>query len=431
MKQTFLNGVAGRIALGTLTAALLCAPAVAQNLVPNGTFDHDISGWSTSDSTVKFAFRGDAGSTLPGGSGPGSLEVQQFFWNGGSGGPHTDDIQVTAGTTYTLSGAAFLPDSTDNVADDVDLYLSWRNADGYETAREWVGIYPIEKGKWLTAAKDLVAPSGAVAVRIWAVVGNPVLENETRPGVAYFDDIVFVEKGATAARQVLFVPASASAHGRNGTLWTTTGWFANAVAYPVEIKAAFLRQGQDNGSAVGQLTSLGTVPANGYLEVKDMAAKIGGAGLTGGIYIEATAQAANLPATLVHLITYTFTPNPGGSGGYGQGVPAVDPGTKNDVTIPGVYQNAAYRTNIGVLNTSASTVEIRVTITGADGKVLGTATWTLKPYEQKQVSVTDLGVNDASGGFVTFTRSGSAGSFRAYATVVDQHTGDAVYTGGM
>jgi len=69
-------------------------------------------------------------------------------------------------------------------------------------------------------------------------------------------------------------------------------------------------------------------------------------------------------------------------------------------------------------------------IHGLDGSTLASEVWTLEPYEQKQVSVKNLGVTEADGGYVTFTRSGTTGSFVAYATVVDQKTGDAVYTAG-
>lgn len=412
-----------------LALALVATPAAAQNLVTNGTFDHDVSGWTTSNPDVAFLFRSDAGNTLSGGSGPGSMEVQYSIWGGGSG--PVQEIQVTAGTTYTCSGTAFLPDSTDNMADGADFLVQWLDGDGFRIGSDWLGLWPIEKGRWLSVSTDLVAPSGAVKAQVFAIVINPSLENETRPGVAYFDDIVVVEKGATGAKQVLFIPASASAHGQNGTFWTTTGWFANNVDLPVDLNAAFLRQGQDNSSALTSLTKIGTVPAGGYLEIQDVAAKIGGAGLSGGIYIEATAQGSGLPATLVTATTYTWTPNPGGSGGYGQGLPAVGVGAKSAVVIPGVYQGADYRTNIGALNTSGVTVEIDVRVLGPSGSELGSATWTLKPYEQKQISVTALGINSASGGFVTLTRLGTGGSFSAYASVVDQSTGDAVYTPGM
>jgi len=414
------------LAVGAL--ALAAGPARTQNLVINGTFDHDISGWTTdAPSRIMLSFRSDAGNTLPGGSGPGALEVKYTDMNSAAG--PTQDIQpVTVGATYTLSGAAFIPDDESNVADSADFRIDWIGPNGWSTGSEWIMVESTERGKWLTASADVVVPGNTVAIRVAPSVHNPDLQEGTQAGWAYFDDISLVKKGSSEAKQVLFVPAAASAHGRNGTIWTTTGWFANRVGVPVKLQAAFLRQGQDNTQATSNLSSLGTIPAHGYLELEDMVATLGGAGLTGGIYIEATAPATT--ASLVEATSYTFTPNPGGSGGYGQGVPLTGITGKSYVIVPGVYQDARYRTNIGALNTSASQVVIDVDIHSPDGTTLGAATWTLKPYEQKQESVRDLGVNETSGGYVAFTRSGSEGSFQAYATVVDQKTGDAVYTAG-
>jgi hypothetical protein len=111
-------------------------------------------------------------------------------------------------------------------------------------------------------------------------------------------------------------------------------------------------------------------------------------------------------------------------------VPAAGPGLQAPVVIPGVYQGIDYRTNVGVINTSGVETEVTVAIVGADGSQIASQMWKLGPYEQKQVPVTDLGIGRADGGYVTFTRNGGEGTFQAYATVVDQHTGDAVYTAG-
>ncbi len=416
-------------AMALIAVFLAATPAVAQNLIVNGTFDHDVSGWTTEDTAIEFVYRTDAGNTLAGGSGPGAMEVRYSDWNGTGSGPLLF-LQVTAGDTYTLSGAVYIPDATDNVIDYAVITLTWYDEANFVLDRLEVAATS-ERGVWNPGSRDLVAPPGTVKADVRAVVFNKVAENETRPGVAYFDDIGFAETGAAGAKQVLFVPASASAHGFNGTFWTTTGWFSSRVSVPVDIRAAFLRQGQSNLAALESLTHLGTVPANGFLEIRDMAAKLGGAGLSGGIYIEASAQGTGLPARLVGLTTYTFTPNDKGPGNYGQGVPAVAAGVDAAVVIPGVYQGADYRTNIGLVNTSGSNIDIDVRILARDGSTLATAEWALKPYEQKQVSVTSMGVASADGGSVIFTRMGTIGSFRAYATVVDQQTGDAVYTPGL
>ena len=111
-------------------------------------------------------------------------------------------------------------------------------------------------------------------------------------------------------------------------------------------------------------------------------------------------------------------------------LPAVPAGTATAVTVPGVFQGASHRTNIGAVNTSGSTVILSVEVFSSDGQLVAGTQWTLGAYEHVQVPVTSLGVGNASGGYVTFTRISSAGSFRAYASVVDQESGDSVYTPG-
>jgi len=417
-----------RAAVVLAIVTMLAAAGTAQNLVINGTFDHDITGWNTSnETTLKVLFRSDAGNTLAGGSGPGSLEIQNYFWNGSSGPAHSDPISVEEGATYTFRAAAFIPDSNDNVAQGGLLWVRFYDADDFYLGDGPTLYVTSERGVWKAADTEVIVPSGTASVRIFPAVTNPVLDNETRPGVVYFDDISLVKAGASTSTQVLFVPAAASAHGRNGTFWTTSGWFTNLTATPVEIEAAFLKPGQDNTAAIGSLTRLGTVPANGFLEVDDMVAKVGAAGLSGGLYLVASAPGAGLPAEMVEVTTYTFTPNSGGDGGFGQGVPAVGPGAKGAVVLSGLFQNADYRTNIGAVNTSSSPVTLDVTLRGADGTVAGSATWNLPPYGQKQVSVKDLGVTSITGGSVSFGRTSASGSFQAYTTVVDQKSGDAVY----
>ena len=421
----------GRVLVVAGLAAMVPVQAVAQNLVVNASFEHDISGWQLQpdDTTLEMVHRADIGSTLANGSGPGALEVRLSFWNGSAGGPF-QEVPVTPGVEYLVESSVMLPSGT-NDSNGARLIVSWLNDLGFVISSDWLSTWGLGYDSWLRQSDSFVAPAGAVTAQLMAAVSTPVVENGTIPGIGYFDDIVFQEAGATVARQVLFVPGSASANGQNGTVWTTTGWLVNLVDFPVEIAGAFLRQGQDNSSAVAQLTPLVTVPGGGYVEIADMVAKLGGAGASGGIFLEATAQAGGLPATLVRATTYTSTPDPGSQGAFGQGLPAVGAGALNHVVIPGVYQNTDHRTNLGVLNTSDSTVSVDIRVMGSNGEMLGSASWTLRPFEQRQVSVTNLGVEAADGGFATITRTSEQGSFRAYLSVVDQATGDAVYTPGM
>lgn len=118
-------------------------------------------------------------------------------------------------------------------------------------------------------------------------------------------------------------------------------------------------------------------------------------------------------------------------GVYGQGLPAVGPGVLNRVVIPGLFKNPSQRTNVGVLNTSAQTLDVDVDIWDDEGVKIAEAFWTLLPYSHRQSSLNSIGAGSMSGGTVIITRRSSGGSFRAYTSTVDQKSGDAVYNPGQ
>lgn len=210
-----------------------------------------------------------------------------------------------------------------------------------------------------------------------------------------------------------------------GTYWTTNLWAVNDTAVDVRLAGAVLRPGQDNSAAIASPATLGTVPAHGTVSLTDVLASLG-ANVTGALYLEAQADGGSLPATLIKVASRNSTPNPKGSGAYGQFVPVGGPGTLNRLIAPGAFQSSAYRTNAGILNTSAETATVSVAIKRADGTEAASHSWTLKPFEPKLVSLPDLGVSSLDGGYVVFTRASASGSFVAYISVVDQHTGDSI-----
>lgn len=415
----------------TFAAVLLCAPpTMAQNLLSNPAFDSDITAWEGAAEDLELEWVADAGSTLDGGSGPGALEVRHYFWNGGSSGPWQAVDSVEAGSSYELAGSLFRPGDADNVCDYIALSVWWYDTNGYFLSRETAAMYPLVDDAWTRVSSTVIAPAEATSARVRLLVGNPIMENETRPGVALFDDIWFASEGATTATQVLFYPAAAEAQGLQGTHWRTSARISSLIDFPVTVSGALLRQGQDNTDSVTSPMTIGTIPPDGFLAVDDLVSTLGGSGLTCGVYLLAEAQAAGLPADLVNATSYTWTPNAEGEGGFGQGLPAVCAGTDNEVTIPGIYQNASYRTNLGLLNTSAENLDIRVTVMNANGEVVSNETWTMQPYEHRQQGLPSLGVNHLEGGTAAFRRTSTAGSFHCYGSTVDQDSGDAIYTEG-
>lgn len=180
--------------------ALLAGSGAAQNLIGNGSFDHDAAGWSNGGhSTIVLAHRTDVGNTLTGGSGPGCLEVKHYFWNGGSDGAE-QTIDITPGSVFDLKGAIFVPNDSDNVATSASVLVQWYAAQGASAGDQW--LYPSPwnaRGEWAPVSSTITAPGNAVRARVRLMVTNPVLANETRPGIAYFDDLWMAPQGVATA----------------------------------------------------------------------------------------------------------------------------------------------------------------------------------------------------------------------------------------
>lgn len=236
--------------------------------------------------------------------------------------------------------------------------------------------------------------------------------------------------GLASAVQQLFVPAAASTPGSGGTFWTTSAWVSNLSSSAVVVHGAALLQGQGNAGAIESPIEIGTVEAGGFLRIDDVYHDLGADSATGGLFLEMTA-AGELPYTrLVSVATYTSTPNPTGGGAYGQGIPATDPGADTEVHCPGIKDHDGHRTNVGVLNTSDRVIDVEVTIVDTMGARVGSETWQMQPFEQRQQRVTTLGAAGLDGGTASFRLLSAEGSFLAYSSVVDNQTGDAVYIAG-
>jgi len=407
-------------------AALLAGPAAAQNLVRNGTFDFGVEHWNDDGDTVAFVQRPGDGSTLPGGSGPGALEVRYSLWNGTIGGPWQDIQGVVGGMEYEVAASYFYPGNPDNVADRVVVVVSWLSEFGTPVASQPLGAFPPVQASWTRLEATAIAPGSAARARLTLGVGNPAIPGETRPGIAYFDDVVFAEAGASIAVQELFVPVAASRAGMHGTYWTSDLWVVNLHEVPVTLHAAVLHSGTDNSAGVANPTALGTLGPGEFLEFADVLGTLN-EHVTGGLFLRATAQAAGLPPDLILVTSRNATPNPGGQGGYGQGLLGVEAGKLARTLACGVFENVDQRTNVGVLNTSGSNLAVAITVRNENNQVVGEATWNLKPYEHRMRNVSTVAGTPVNGGVVVFRRTSPQGSFQAFVSIVDNHTGDSVY----
>ncbi len=129
------------------------------------------------------------------------------------------------------------------------------------------------------------------------------------------------------------------------------------------------------------------------------------------------------------VTSQTFTP--GGGGSYGQSVPLFAEtelirGSASR-TIPAIREDASFRTNLVLANGSEAACDVDVSLVSEGGTLLGTRRVPLPPLGMTQLTrvVRELGVTVAvSGARLVLSTPTASGAFAAYASVVDEKTGD-------
>ncbi len=95
--------------------------------------------------------------------------------------------------------------------------------------------------------------------------------------------------------------------------------------------------------------------------------------------------------------------------------------------------STGFRTNIGFVNRAGSPTIVALDLRTETGTSLGTLDFTLEPYEHRQINrvFRQVTSGQVSNGFAIVTTSSAGGSFIAYASVVDNASGDPVFMPGM
>ena len=413
-------------AIGVLVVFTAVPASLAgTNLLTNPDFGSGTTGWSRSNTDITIVHRTDSGSMLPGGSGPPCLEVRNvggsYSFSGGG-----QSITVTVGRQYVFSASAFLP-RADNLADRVGAVVSFWSASSFISSVS-LNTSPTPYGTWQRFEGAIVAPPGAVSAYFNLCVRNPSNTTTVTPAVALFDDAYAAEM-ATEGQEVheLFLPVASSKGGLGGTFWTTTLWLANLGATPTVIKGAVLVPSQDNTAAVAGASNIVTLDGGASTLRSDIVARLGVSNVTGAVYLRAETPATETARDLIAAASRNSTPNPGGSGAYGQAVTGVRAGERAVATATGITVGDAFRTNIGVLNTSGQTISVAVEVRRDDRVPVASATWTLHPYEPRMVNATSLGITSLGSGTVIFSLASPTGSFRGFLSVVDNGSNDSIY----
>jgi subtilisin-like proprotein convertase family protein len=260
-------------------------------------------------------------------------------------------------------------------------------------------------GVWKLIVQDL-RPHDSGFVRSWSLriqfVGDA--PSSTRPA-------------SFAARK--FIPAVAHAAGANGTNFISDVYLFNRSDHALGAALVFTPSGQDGWSTFASVNvELAAGQAATLSDIVGHTMETSGTG-----NLDVVGDAASLVVT---SRTYT-TASSGGT--YGQSIPAITTdgaavigGVDTPGTVAGLRDDAEFRTNIGLSEVGGGSGVVRITYFDASGAQVGQSDLPVLPFLHMQMPVPVATAARAQ----LYVLSGDARPV-GYASVVDNHSGDAVY----
>jgi hypothetical protein len=219
---------------------------------------------------------------------------------------------------------------------------------------------------------------------------------------------------------VYLVPAAAHAPGAYGSTWRTDLVVCNGPLAPADADFFFMPSGMDNTGQTGKTVPVG---ADGCVGLTDVVAYL----------FNARGAGALLVGSDVPLRVSSRTYNSAAGGTYGQRIPAeaetdlLGPGERG--WMVGLHGNANYRTNLGFASLSALPTMVFATLHDSSGSELGTLSAELPPYGHVQLddAFGAVGAVAVAFGYATVASGDPWARCAAYASVIDNRTGDAVF----
>ncbi|WP_038050592.1 PKD domain-containing protein, partial [Thermoanaerobaculum aquaticum] len=201
-----------------------------------------------------------------------------------------------------------------------------------------------------------------------------------------------------------------------GTPWRSDVVVANPGDVPLTLTAQYRRSG--SGTVVTRSVNLGPRQA---LLWEDAVASLFGQGDGRGSLVLVPPREGPAPA----VFSRTFSSEAGKR--LGQGIPAGEPLPAGSYVFTGLFEDSAFRTNLGVTaGPSGVTAQFEL-YRGTQGKVAGPVSRSIGAYDQQQWRLPDLFPSAAQEGVPMTVVVTLSGPGSPWASVVDQVSHDAVY----
>lgn len=217
------------------------------------------------------------------------------------------------------------------------------------------------------------------------------------------------------------IPAAAHVAGAQGTAWVTDVVLHNPRGDDVTAFVFLLKSGVD--SSLGDAVEL-IVPSYESVLLADVVQQTFG---------DASASGAILIGADQSLVISSRTYNTAPEGTYGQFIPGLDVNRAltagQSATLIQLSESASFRTNLGVANASAANLDVVAEIYSGSGQHLGTRNFQAPPWSHVQVNgvFTWAGSPDTADGYAVISCDTVGARWFAYASVVDNRSGDPVY----
>jgi hypothetical protein len=399
---------------------LLSAPLAAQNLVRNGTFDTDTSGWNVEEAAGSLAW---SSLDAEGSSSSGSAVVVNA-----SPGPEngTGIVQcvsgpgVEGGTRYAWGGRVRIPSGQARTGA-AFLGLRWyASTDCTGSPLDQPRLSTLSLDVWAALTETDIAPAGTRSVEFLAFPSKIEAGGELQ---VLYDELFFGPSGGT-----LTIPSAASIHGVSGTFFHTDLWVMNLSRTNTQTVSARFHcfRGQ---TCSGDSRDIDLAPRATAL-LQDVVGDLFGSPETAGaIELTYDASLGGIAAT-----SRTYTPSlPAPTAG--AAVPAAGPGeARARALFLGLGSNArvftsGFRTNAGVYNPNGAAVSVTFSLLDGDGAPLG-APLTRFASSLEAFQINDIFTAVGAGGTVTVNATlvvtATAPVF-PFVTVIDNQSGDFIW----
>lgn len=315
----------------------------------------------------------------------------------------------------------------------ITINAEFFESDGTSLGTSSIGLPPYSNNQWNRAFRQVTTDDVDLGyIDVWSVTEGAMFLTYASVVDAATDDPTtiwpFDTTGMVGGGEFdctpIWVAAAASVDGASGTVWATDLGINNLTSDTLTYRFQFLPRGGDNSDAtMGDAFNL---VGNASVAYSDIWMSMNGRQGAGAINVCVdNGDAAG-------IISRTY--NSGDEGTFGQsivgmrGAAPAKIGVGEKARLGYLFQNDAYRTNIGFMNAGSTQITITGEFFDMQGNSLGTKNVTLPPYANTQwnkaYTLAPISADDITAGFVDVWTDTEDGAFLAYASIVDSGTGD-------